>query len=109
MKKNRHFQAVSPEIEEEPGYMYMYIQDNIDFFLVIKTKIKLKKGDDTTSEIMIRINKYNRQWSYSKRLEDMEKEFFQCLNKRMKTGKWDPLPWHVKYKKRKKTNNEKNF
>ena len=110
MKKDKHFQAVSPELDEKPGYIYMYIHDNIDFFLVIRTKIKLKKNEDATSQIMIRINEYNRQWSYSKRVKDMEKAFFQCLEKRMKTGEWDPLPWHVKYKtKRKKTENEKNF
>ena len=110
MKKDRQFQAVSPELEEKPDYMYMYIQDNIDFFLLIKIKIKLKKDEEQTSKIMIRVEEYTRQWSYTKRVEDMEKAFFQCLEKRMETGKWDPLPWHVKYKtKRKKTENEKNF
>lgn len=102
MEGDKSFQPVLPTLEEEPGYMYLYLTDNIDFFLVVNTEIKLKKQDEKTSQIMIRINEHNRQWNYSLRQEDMEKDFFKCLEERMQTGRWKRLPWEIKYKTKQK-------
>lgn len=99
MEGNKDFQPEAPVFEEEPGYMYLYITDNIDFYLVLFTEIKLKKQDDKTSQIMIRINEHNRQWNYSLRQEQMEQDFFNCLEERLKTGRWKRLPWDIKYKR----------
>jgi hypothetical protein len=100
-KDKKSFDYTKPELEEKPGYLYIYLQNNIDFFLVVLTAIKLKKQDEKTSQIMIRINEHNRQWNYSLRKEQMEKDFFKCLEDRLKTGKWKNLPWDIKYKRTK--------
>jgi len=100
-KDKKSFDYTKPESEETPDYFYIYLKNKIDFFLVVLTEIKLKKQDEKTSLIMIRINEHDRQWNYSTREEKMEKDFLQCLQKRLETGKWKDLPWDIKYKRRK--------
>ena len=100
MEEDKTFLLKPPALEEKPDYMSIYITKNIDFFLILQTEIKLKKQDEKTSQIMIRIKEHDRQWNYSLRQEDMEKDFFKCLQERLKTGKWKNLPWDIKYKRK---------
>jgi hypothetical protein len=100
VRDKKSFEYIAPQIEEEPGYLYMYLQHKVDFFLVVQTEIKLKQAPDQTSQIMIRVKEHDRQWNYSLREKEMEKQFYECLLDRMKTGKWKPLPWEIKYKRK---------
>lgn len=96
------FEYHKPEIEEEPGYLYLYQPKYIDFYLILHITIKLKEDAENknASQIMIQIKEYNRQWKYGVREKEMEKDFFTALENRMKTGKWETLPWDKKYKRR---------
>ena len=101
-KNKDDFEYHKPEIEEKPGYLYLYQPKYIDFYLILHITIKLKEDGENknASQIMIRINEYNRQWKYGMRDKDMEKDFFKALEKRMETGKWGILPWDNKYKRK---------
>ena len=100
MKDKDAFEYVKPEIEEEPGYMYLYQPKYVDFYLVLHITVKLKKETEKTSKIMIEITEYNRQWKFGMREKDMEKDFLNALEGRMETGKWGLLPWDLKYKRK---------
>jgi len=100
MKDKKNFEYVKPEIEEEPGYLYLYQPKYINFFMILQITLKLKKDTDEKSQIMIRITEFNRQWQYGSRDKKMEKDFFEALKNRMATGKWGVMPWITKYKRR---------
>jgi len=108
VRDKQDFDYIAPEIEEEPGYLYMYLQHKIDFYLVINTAITLKTDNKSGSQIMVKIKSLNRKWSYNLPEKEMEKEFYNILLARLRSGKWTMMPWDKKYKKHKTTHDTKN-
>lgn len=102
VKDKQNFDYIAPEIEEKKDYLYMFLQHNINFYSVVKTKITVKADGKDSSQIMIKIEKLNRKWSYSLREKEMEKQFYNILLERLKSGKWSLMPWDKKYKKKEK-------
>ena len=108
VRGKQDFDYIAPQIEEEPGYLYMYLQNKINFYLVVNTKITLKTDNKSGSQIMIQIKELNRKWSFSLPQKEMEKELYNILLARLRSGKWTMMPWDKKYKKHKTTRDTKN-
>jgi hypothetical protein len=87
------FGYIKPDIEEEPGYLYIYQQKCIDFYHADTIQIKLKEISPKTSKIQINLQSSNKRWNFKLKEKEKSKEFLNALKMRLKTGKWPKTPW----------------
>jgi hypothetical protein len=101
-KNKKDFEYIPATVEEEPGYLYMQFNKNVNFYIQVETEIKLKKDTAESSLIMIRMKEHNRQWNYSLRNKKLDEMFYNALLNRLKTGRWTPMPWEQIYRRKRK-------
>ena len=87
------FGYIKPNIEEEPGYLYIYQQKCIDFYHADTIQIKLKEISPKTSKIQILLQSSNKRWNFKLKEKAKSNEFLNALKIRLKTGKWPKTPW----------------
>ena len=96
VKKYDAFTTTKPQITETPETMEILFSVDVDFYFSITPLITIKKKGDKETEFVIKVTEYFKSWSYQSRNKKMEKEFIATLEKRLKTGKWEIMPWKKK-------------
>ena len=96
VKHQDDMSAEKPDVSESDGAFDISLMSNLDYYFGIGTDISLERKTPDTSEVTVTVTEYYKSWSYRSRNMDMEKEFLDILEKRLKTGKWDRLPWQKK-------------
>ena len=96
VKQDDEFATTKPQVTETPKQMEVLFSVDVDFYFSITPMITIKKKGDKETEIVVKVTEYFKSWSYQSRNKKMEKEFIATLEKRLKTGKWETLPWKKK-------------
>ena len=96
VKKYDAFTTTKPQVTETPGTMEILFSVDVDFYFSITPLITIKKKSEKETELVIKVTEYFKSWSYQSRNKKMEKEFIATLQKRLKTGKWETMPWKKK-------------
>ena len=93
VKKQDDMAVEKPVVNESDGSLEITLMSNFDFYFGIGTEIALERKTPDTSKVTVTVTEYYKSWSYRSRNMEMEKEFLDILETRLKTGKWDRLPW----------------
>ena len=96
VKHHNDFITTVPVVEESGENLEVSFEAVVDFYFSIGVDISLKSKNAKTSIVTAEIIEYYKSWSYQSRNKKMEKEFLNILAKRLKTGKWERLPWQKK-------------
>ena len=89
------FGYIKPNIEEQPGYLYIYQQKCIDFYHSDTIEIKLKELNPESSKIKIILQSSNKRWDFQYEEKEKSKAFLEALKVKLKTGKWPENPWDL--------------
>lgn len=76
--------------------MEILYDEKFDFYYALVADMTLEEKDSKSSQISLKITENFKSWSYKSRNKQLEKKFLAVLEKRLKTGKWDELPWMKK-------------
>jgi len=95
-KKDDDFKAKKTLLSDSDSQMELFCDVKFDFYYAILADISLEAKDTNSSLITIKIIENFKSWSYKSRNKKLEKKFMAILEKRLKTGKWDEMPWKNK-------------
>ncbi len=90
------FATIKPQVTESKGEMEILFSVDVDFYFSITPMITIKEKSSKETYITIKVTEYFKSWSYQSRNKNMEKEFIATLEKRLKTGNWEKMPWRKK-------------
>lgn len=90
------FKNKKPVIYDTDGILDIYFESDIDYYFSIGTDISVRSKNAKTSTVTAKVIEYYKSWSYQSRSKKMERQFLDILGKRLKTGKWEKLPWEKK-------------
>jgi len=95
-KKDDDFKAKKTLILDSESKMELSFDVKFDFYYAILADISLEAKDSASSLITIKLTENFKSWSYKSRNKKLEKKFMAVLEKRLKTGKWEKMPWKNK-------------
>ena len=96
VKQHDAFKTTKPRFDTYDDSMTISFDVEVDFYFAISPEISIRKEEKDESSITVKVVEYYKSWSYQARNKKMEAEFIDTLKKRLKTGKWDKLPWEKK-------------
>jgi hypothetical protein len=92
-KSDDDFKSKKTLISDSDNAMELLLDIKFDFYYAIIADIDLKAKGSHSSVITLTITENFKSWSYKSRNKKLEKKFMAVLEKRLKTGKWDAMPW----------------
>ena len=100
--KDDDFNMVRAKMEDDDNAMNIAVISNVNFDFSLDAAITAEKKGDKETAVTASVTEHYRKWDYNSRNELMEQEFLDLLEKRIKTGKWEQLPWEKKKELKKK-------
>ena len=93
--KRDRFDHTKPKVSETKDTISISFDSNVDFNYAVSVKLTARRAIERPSEcdVTAKIVEHLRDWEFRSRSEEMEKLFLECLEKRMKTGRWEEMPW----------------
>jgi len=90
------FLKSKPEVNEADDTLDISFVSDFDFYFSIGVDISLKSENAKVSIVRAKVTEFYKSWGYESRSIKMEKQFLDSLDKKLKTGKWEKLPWEKK-------------
>ncbi len=97
-KNNKLLQSVKPKVQETPDHFQVSFDSFIDYYYSVWSEVAVTrlKDDPNACEISAKVKEQLNGWGYQSRSNKLENELLDCVEQRMKTGKWEKLPWRRK-------------
>ncbi len=94
-KNNRLLESIKPKVQETPDHFQVSFDSFIDYYYSVWSEVAVARLKDNPNacEISAKVKERLGGWGYQARSETLEKELLDCVEERMKTGKWEKLPW----------------
>lgn len=94
------FKQSKPNLKESSGALTVYFESPVDFFYGVKVTLGAERIDNEKTDVSAWIIEDHRTfWGYTGRNKKLEKEFLDVVEKRLKSGKWQRMPWRPGKKK----------
>ena len=91
------FKQSKPKVTERPGELSLYFESPVDFFYGVEVTLGARKLDCRNTSVSAWIIEDHRTfWGYTGRNRDMEKDLLDVIQRRLRTGEWQRMPWRAK-------------
>ena len=97
-KENKLLQSIKPKVEETNDRLDVSFDSFIDYYYSVSSEIAVSRleGAPNACEVSTKVREHLNGWGYQSRSNKLEKQILDCIEQRMKTGKWEKLPWRRK-------------
>ena len=94
-QQNKLLRSAKPTVVETKDKLTVSFNSFVDYYYSVWSEIVVVrlKDDPNACEISAKVKEQFHSWGYQARSEKMEKQLLDCVEQRMKTGKWEKLPW----------------
>ena len=95
VKNYDEFKQSKPEVTERAGGLILYFESPVDFFYGVNVTLGAKKSKDENNTVLSAwiIEDHRTFWGATGRNKVMEKQLLGIVEKRLKDGKWQRMPW----------------
>lgn len=102
VKNYDEFKQSKPNVTEKGGKLTLYFESPVDFFYGVNVTLGAKRSEDENKTVLSAwiIEDHRTFWGATGRNKVMEKQLMGIVEKRLKDGKWQRMPWRPVKKKK---------